>query len=243
MKILVVGDVFGRVDLINEYLKKSDADIALCTGEIGIGKKNDWNAKNPYYFDIHHEFFGYMSGKKKFIKPVISTYGRSDNFSEIRSIFNGATKIENFTLLQNGEPVSVKNNTQDELPISNIKIAGIGGVYSPKSYKSDSDNYLRHFHISHIEKLQRSGAHILLMHDLIGGCTKKRVMFSEDTYRMLESINPLYCFVGNYHWFTHAKILGTRMVVMPKIQSGYLLIDTNNEWNAEASFNLNEFQQ
>jgi hypothetical protein len=239
MRIAVIGDVLGKANLINGYIEKSQADIVICTGDIGLYAKNkSINPYTPHYFDVKHEFFQYLIGKKKFIKPVISTYGPHDNFQGIRDLLDGSQTVYNFTLLKNGEPIRIPNNTQDTLPLKEIVIGGIGGVYSPKSYESEGE-YLRHFRKKDIESLKQHRLNILVAHDLIGSCSKKQIIFSDETYDLLDATMPFYCIVGRYRWFGSVKLPNTRVVVMPKAQDGYLLIDTK-DWDAETYFNNEE---
>lgn len=228
MKIVVVGDVMGRADLINQYLEESQADMALSTGDIGIFA---YDQKLPKGFK-ENQFSDYLTGYKKFIKPFITVYGEHDNFGLVKAMYDYRINIENFLLLKNTHEITFDMTT----------IKGIGGSYSNTVYKNgrnckeDSRNFSR----AEVEVAKQNKAQILLLHDLIGPISKKEIIFSEETYSILDHIQPYYCFIGRRDWFGHVQLFETtRAVVMPRAEKGYLLLD-NETW--DASYHANNIK-
>jgi len=234
MKFLVLGSVKGDFDLINRYIEKSGADAVLSTGNLGLFYRNERFSNLPKLFR-ESNFFEYLEGKKEFAKPVYTVRGAHDNLGLCSQLIKNFIHVKNFHLIEDGKTVSIKNNTQDNLPIPDIIVGGIGGSYSPKYYPQDKlvGNAKRHFSHKHVEEINRTKTHILLLHDLIGNCSKKSIMFSDETLRLLQSSSPLYCFGGKYHWWAHAKVSNSNFVLLPYADDGYLILDTNKDWNAE----------
>lgn len=226
MKILVIGGTKGNVDIINEHLTKSGADIALCTGDLGIFYRKENFEILPKSFETNL-FYQYLEGKKEFIKPVYSVRGAHDNLSLCKKLHEGYFHINNFHLLGDGETVSIIHVDKT------ITIGGIGGSYSPKYYDCDTlkGNEKRHFTKNHVNNLKQHKLTLLILHDLIGPCTKKKLNYSQEIFDLLDSTRPLYCFVGKYHWWGYSKLPNVNLVIIPYAKDGYLLIDTE-DWNA-----------
>jgi len=228
MKILVMGSAQGDLDIINQYAGRSNADIVLCTGDLGIFYRREDFKKLPKTFK-NNNFCDYLEGKKKFIKPVYTVRGSHDNLSLCHKLQKKDIDIDNFHLISDGNTVSIKSTT------TKFTIGGIGGSYSPKHYHCDKliGNKRRHFIAKDIEKLSKQKIDILLMHDLVGENNKKKIIFSNEVFALVDSCRPFYCIVGKYHWWGYSKISSSNFVTVPFAEKGYLLIDTDREWDAE----------
>jgi len=223
MKILIIGDIHGDLDIVNQYVDKSKCDIVLSVGDVGIMYRNHQRSLSKYSFNSN--FYEYLEGKKKFNIPFYTVYGTHDNYGLVERIIEKDICVDNFHIIENG---TIKEHEK-------IKIAGIGGSYSEKTFNSNkfTGYNRRHFTKSQVEKLKQGKFHILLLHDVIGKCSKKKVKFSQDTINLLRFSECLYCFIGQYHWWGCAKLPGVNVVIMPKAQDGYMILDTDNEWSAE----------
>lgn len=234
MKILIMGSTQGDLSIVNHHAEKSNADVILCTGDLGIFYRKEDFKKLPKSFKSNN-FCDYLEGKETFIKPVFSIRGAHDNLSLCNKLYNKDIHIENFTLIPDGEIIKIHNDKNDILSGKEIVVGGIGGSYSPKyyDYENLTGNKRRHFISKDIEKLQKNSVHILLMHDLIGDNNRKKILFSNEVFKLIDSCRPFYCIVGKYHWWSYLKISSSNFVTVPFADRGYLLIDTDNEWNAE----------
>jgi len=243
MKILVVGNTHGKVSIINEYLRKSQADICLCVGDVGIFYNTRSFKQLPKSF-IANEFPYFLSGIKRFCKPVVAVRGAHDNISLCHRLQDNKFIIPNFTLLKDGSFISVSNITLDKtFPMKEIVIGGVGGSYSFKSYIEDINNN-RNFCKQHIDNIKRNNLNILIMHDLINESNRKRIIFSDDDFDLMKKTNPFYCFVGKYNWWGASKIENTNVVLVPEANKGYIVINTFKDWNAEAvRFDLSVIQK
>ncbi len=223
MKILAIGGTRGNLDVINKHIEKSGADIVLCTGDLGILYRPI--SPLPKVFD-ESNFYEYLEGTKKFLKPVYTVRGLHDNLSLCSHLTKRQIRVDNFYVMGNKH---YRDRTLKELTFS-----GIGGGYSPKCYVKDKlvGGENRYFTEEDIAAIKPHKVDILLMHDLIGECSKKKIMFSEETFDLLDTIVPKYCLVGKYHWWGKSKLEFTNVIMLPRAEEGYLLIDTEDEWNA-----------
>ena len=230
MRILVVGSLLGKVDLVNEYISNTKADVVLCTGDMGIFYKDTKTLPKP--FD-DNEFYHYLEGSKSFRKPLYTVKGPHDNISLCRRLLSKEITIYNFNLISDGSTVLLNNNTKDSIPIDNIIVGGIGGSYSPTNYIAPiEDQKQRHFNIDNVNNLKKNKLHILLMYDVIDNHSDKKIEYSDETFHLIEKTMPFYYLVGKYNWFVSSKIADTNFVTMPNAKNGYLIIDTNKDWNA-----------
>lgn len=233
MKILVFGGTRGEICLVNKYIEKSNADIALCTGNFGIFYREKEKSKLPTSF-LHNDFYKYLEGRENFLCPVYTVRGPYDNLFLCKQLIEEKIKINNFNLVDDG-CVFLLNDISENLIDKNISIGGVGGSYSPKLYnipllfKKDK----RHFNYQAIEKLSNKKVDVLIMYDLIGEGNKKQVLFSQMMFDIINKCNPFYCFVGKYKWWSCSDMLNSKLVTLPYIQSGYFIVDTKS-WDAEA---------
>jgi len=223
MKFIVIGSTKGNVDLVNQHLKKSSADFALCTGDLGLFYRKENFISLPKFF-THNEFPEYIEGRKKFIKPVVCVRGAHDSISLCDKISNREINIDNFHILENGKTIDIEG----------LSIGGMGGSYSPKYFYKEElkGKEKRHFNSSQVEDLKKTKATVLVMHDLIGNCKKRSIDYSEETYNILDSVHPKYCFIGKYHWWGYSNLPTSNIVILPYADQGYLLVDSDS-WKAE----------
>lgn len=221
MKIVCIGNLFGEISLVNQYIEESNADIALVTGNIGIFYRN--KEKNLPKAFINNRFYNYIEGRAKFIKPVCTIRGPHDNFDLVEKIENQDIIIDNFHIIKNGVKVD----------FDNFSVGGIGGSYSPVAYEFDklSGIYKRNFNKKQIAKLMENHIDILLLHDVMGNCSKKQINFSDTFLRCISSCQPLYTFIGRFGWWAYMKLQYGNCVVLPDAKDGYIVLDTDT-WDA-----------
>ncbi len=233
MKLLVLSQVNGDIDLINEYALKTKCDAVLCAGGLGIYYRFDETKNLPKKVRLGN-FHEYMGRYKYFTVPVFTVRGSHDNHSLVDRIIRREIRIPNFNIIDNGETAEFKS----------VKIGGLGGTFSPVSYNKDrlTGYKKRHFSKNQVEKLKKKSCDILLMYDLIGECNARQVTFSSETDKLFTSIKPHYCFVGKYNWSGFQKIpLNTQddkiieymaVVMLENSKESYLVLDTET-WDAE----------
>jgi len=207
----------------------------LCTGDFGIFYRSRDGKSIPKMFD-KNQFYEYLEGRKKFPVKILAVRGAHDSISLCRRIYREEIKIPNFKILVSGDLVTIdisKDKNSNTINPSKIKIGGIGGSYSPKLYAKDKliGNEQRHFNKKSIDRSK--SLDILLIYDLIGNCSKKKILFSEETRDMIGRISPIYCFLGKYHWWGYAKVGMTNVVLSQSIENGYLILDTDRDWRVE----------
>jgi len=215
MKILVLGHLYGELDLINTYIEKSKCDFVLCTGDLGIYSRKNICESN---------FYEYLEGRKKFNKQVIAVWGTYDDVSLCNKIVNKEFEIDNFHLINNGEIFIHRD----------VKIGGLCGSYSPTVYRNENPKGIQknHFNYKQVDRLKNS-LDILLLYDLIGDCKKNQVNFSNESLDLFIKSDCAYAFVGKYQWWGSAKLPGRNIVMIPKATKGYITLDTIT-WDAEA---------
>lgn len=235
MKLILLSHLNGNIDLVNKYADKSKCDAILCTGDFGMFYQFDETKHLPKRISSNiGNFYEYLSGQKKFSIPVITVYGSHENHSLVNRLIKKELTIPNFNIVNNGTIFEIQG----------IRIGGIGGTFSPIAYNQDqlTGYKKRHFLRSQVNKLKKNKCEILLMHDLIGECKAKQIMFSRETIDLFDAISPLYCFVGKYNWLGYQKIpivkinepiRNMAVVILPKAKDSYLILDTST-WDAEA---------
>lgn len=226
MKILVMGSCNGDVSLINKYLEQSHADICLSSGNIGIFPKDAKNIPNGW----GNQFWEYLYRKKTFDKPVYSVVGPRDNISLVEKIQSEDIFIPNFCIF--GPEGCIIPQQTDSFGNSKIDVCGVGGSYSPKTYENGRKTYKDKTHFIKKDIDSVSKCEILLLHDVIGGCSHKDIVFSDPFIEFIDRVKPHYCFVGKFGRWGSVKLGITSFVSLPRASDGYLIIDTEENWNS-----------
>lgn len=231
MKIITIGNTLGDLDVINKHIEHSGADYVLCAGDVGIFPKEH---KVPKFF-VENNFHKYLSGEKRFIKPVYAVRGAHDNIAFYLDVVRHENWIKNFRMIPDGRVCILDEDKPNSLGFMHVSIGGVGGTYSPRVFNAgDELTYKdkRHFRKVDFDRLGQENLHILLMHDVVGGCNTKDIKFTDDMSRFMITSNPLYCMIGKTGWWAQSEIMNTKFVSLPHAKDGYLLIDTDNEWSA-----------
>lgn len=239
MKLLVLGSIYGNIDLINKYAEDNNCDGVLCTGNVGIYYQNDRILKRAKY--SAGNFYEYINGKKKFVKPTVVVPGTKENFKLVNYIKDGKIKINNFKVLDQGEKYKLEIGSEE------VGITGVGKGYSPSAYIKDKQYCVRKKYFNRQDifmAMKNYETNILLMHELPGPHVGKGANFSDDTLVLLTQTFGLYAFCGKYErWFAYPYNKdGRRKVVLtflPKAVDDYGILDTSN-WNLYSIKTINE---
>lgn len=225
MKILVIGQVHGDVDIVNAHLDRSGADIALVLGNLGIHKNKKYN------------FYDYLCGLKEFNKLVVAVRGSHDNIELCEKISNDDITVKNFLLLKDSITYNIPINYEI------LSLGGIGGTYSPISFdkKELFGNEKRHFTKKSVIDITKTKKQLIIMHDVIGEYKNKIVTFRNELHNMIKDSKPFYCLIGKYNFWSAMPMESygcdayhrANLVFVPFAKKGYFLIDTDNEWNSE----------
>jgi hypothetical protein len=238
MKFLVVGNVLGDFEKLNQYIDRVKPNYVLCVGNFGVIKPG---SKLPKYFI--GDLTPLISNKIQFKVPVYFVRGPKDNVDICHKLPQHSEDIpkldiKNLYYIPNGDVYSFMNVPGDSIPISCIRIAGLGGTYSTNNFGHKLIDYNKYFTSYEVEEIKNKGnredIHILLMNDLIENFNKHEITFNEKLQSLFSCTNSFYCFLGNYHWWGKSKLCGTNIVSMPTIDKGYVVLDTSKEWDAEA---------
>ena len=121
MKIVIIGNTRGDLDIVNKYADIENADCVLCTGDIGLFP---YHAENRPKMFTKNTFFEYLEGKKYFSVPFYCIHGLYDNIAMYYDLVKNPNLIKNFNLIRDGSIYL----------FDKIRIGGIGGRYSKKTY-------------------------------------------------------------------------------------------------------------
>lgn len=229
MKILVLGDIDGDMLFVNSLAEETKCDLILCAGNVGI-----------YYFhdkllpkkQKKNNFYQFLIGKKKLIKPIVVVPGNRENYYLISKFYSNKISIDNFIILKQGEKVIMTNEN------GAVGITGLCGGYSPKHYNQEQViefkySNMRYFKRTDVSKLvENSKTNVLLMHELIGPYIGKNIQFTEDQLNVFFGTTASYCFTGRYGKWIHARLPRDyqyiEFISLPYATIGYGIMDTNN---------------
>lgn len=219
MRIIVVGNAYGHIDVIQYYAKQYKCDLILSTGNLGLFYPNELKHKtSPIYNGRLSDFRNYILGKSSFDIPVYTVKGRNDSYKLCENVQGKQNFLKNFYLLVNGENISVNG----------LNISGLGGIYSKGRFLQDSGTQKYMYHTEY-EKLISQKSDIVLLHDLVGGGgNKKRILFSDLLLNICINNRPEFLFVGQFDYQTFCPdVNGTNFIVCPGIGKGFHILDTD----------------
>ncbi|MGD9592237.1 MAG: metallophosphoesterase, partial [Candidatus Berkiella sp.] len=152
MRALLNSDTHRKLDIINQLIEKTNADIVIHAGDFGFYDETSYQHlssrellllithspyRNEYSLDKadketlveivkkHHllgDFDDYLNQRKKFQKPVYAVYGNHEDVGVIRKL--KANPIMNFHLLDEDNIYSINENK--ELA---FRVFGLGGNF------------------------------------------------------------------------------------------------------------------
>lgn len=200
-KFLVVGDLHGHLDALETVIQQyPDVDFVLQVGDFGAYFDDGASAKMPRSRRHPSEFPQYVSGEKKFSKPVIFIKGNHEGFAYLKQLEKDKKCIpieiaENLFYLPNGKVIK----------LNDVKIAGLGGNYSPVYFmkKSEDPFRFRHFSMTEINALiGETNIDILLTHDACPNIVPSKHIMpgqSEELFYMIQWMQPTYWALGHFH--------------------------------------------
>jgi len=231
MKILVLGNINGNFGFVNNLIEETKCDLVLCTGNVGM-----------YYFhdkllpkkQQNNNFYQYLIGKKKLLKPMVVVPGNRENYYLVSKFYSKKIEMNNFVVLGQGEKVIMTNEN------GAVGITGLCGSYSPIHYNQTKViefkySNLRYFHKEDVSRFIENGkTNILLMHELVGPYIGKAISFTEDQLNIFYQTLASYCFVGRYGKWIHAALPRSyktiEFISLPYASEGYGILDTFS-WN------------
>lgn len=223
MKILVLGSLYGDIDLINKYHAESGCDLVLLTGNIGMFYYNDITCNKKYRKS--GTFYKYINGEKTFNVDVIGVSGPCENIEIVHDILTYKIKIPKFRLLWPGEKFVYNGK---------VGITGLGGGYSPKHFNEVGvKRQNKYFTDEQFRKAAANGeTNIVLTHELAGDFIgRKNIDFSQNQLAFFNTTNALYYFAGRYEQWLHVEyprpVVPMNFISLPRACSGYGVLDTD----------------
>ena len=223
---MVVGNVYGNIDLMNFYAQKYHCDTIMSTGNLGVYYHNETSYKTTTIYNGRTTDFGkYLMGKDEFKTKLFAIRGRFDSEKLCKTAEGRDDFLDNFHMLKNSVPITYSAKDNDT-----IKFSGIGGRYSAYPYNNNSSNY-EYFTKNDFEKLIQNTYDIVLLHDVIGGGSSKKIIFGQEIYEICKKSTPKFIFLGQYDYQAFCPgIYDTNFVVCPSIAKGFHILDTD-DWN------------
>ena len=210
----------------------------------------------------HYEVYGSMApitdvtnSQVKFNKPVYFITGNHENFD----LFDMMRKNGEFDGRWNLNYVSYDRPQQiDKVRVSGISgcysyKVYTGGIQKGRQMKvkpetpADVEAYLNsvmgrdargRFKAKEVETVKKQKSDILLLHELpMGVMTSGELPIKNEIgcsalNDTIKTMKPKYCFCGHFHRIAIKEMWGTKVVVLPDILKGYVMLDTK-DWSIE----------
>lgn len=225
MKLIVVGNVYGHLDILNYYIEAFNCDAVLSTGNLGLFYPNETKHRtSPIYNGRVSDFRNYILGKKEFIKPVYAIRGRWDSYFLAENAEKKEWFIKNFKLMQNGEKITINVGNES------VSISGLGGIYVPGKFNSGSKSY-KYYNRSEYDQIISQNQDIVLLHDVMGHGDNKRIIFGDEVYELGIKVSPKFVFLGQYDYQVYCpEVAHTNFAICPGIGKGFYIVDTK-DWS------------
>ncbi len=215
-KIVFVGDVHGKIDLMQKKVRSAGADIAFQVGDLGTFVSEEKMDKPTRKYDGMGDLVHYYAGEKKLLIPTYFIKGNHDDYEVIEEIKQN--KIHNLHYLEN-------SNVYE---IAGLKIGVLGGSYSWKCYNLDKNNPelkgRRQRHFNHQDVgciLKQKKLDVIVGHEGPSGANI-RVKFNQECgcdkiTELIRQARPKYYICGHYHTYAEAIIGTTKIICLDEI--------------------------
>lgn len=215
-KIAFVGDVHGKIDLMQDRVISTDADIIIQVGDLGTFVSEEKMDKPTRKYDGMGDLIQYYTNKKRFLIPTYFIKGNHDDYEIIEEIKQN--KIHNLHYLEN-------SNVYE---IAGLKIGVLGGSYSGKCYNLDKNDpelkgrRQRHFNHQAVEYiLKQKNLDVIVGHEGPLGANI-RVKFNQECgcdkiTELIHEVQPKYYICGHYHTYAEALMRNTKIICLDEV--------------------------
>lgn len=218
MAIAVVGGVHGKMDAMLEKLlslpESKSIDLVLQTGDFGIflDEKNLDEASRKH--GGVGDFKDYYNETKKFSLQTYFIKGNHEDFDLLERFerYFPNPIVKNLYYLPNSRVFEIQN----------LRIAALGGNFSPSCYKFDKNSQKlaggrrRHFNHQDIETLLDKKIDIILAHN-----SYKDSITEENNFHEIENLirktEPKYYFSSHIHLFSEEIFGKTKIINLGKV--------------------------
>jgi Icc-related predicted phosphoesterase len=205
MRILISGDIHGRIGFLDSLSLKIGADAVFQIGDLGLYRDYDSldvTAKRHFLSDPSQaEIFDYVSKKKQFPVPLFFVRGNHDDFSLLSSL--ESSPLPNFYLLDSGVH-----------QILDLRVGALGGIYY-WGHDSEKRKLLKYTQSDEVAPIVvGKKVDILLSHDA-PFCKVFEGMHrhgSPYVSRLIANLDPSLVFYGHYNAVVPPYLIGTTQV-------------------------------
>lgn len=191
MRILVVGDVHGRIDQLRKVVEFTGVDAVFQVGDLGfypdVESMDGPGRRKIVREPSQGEIFSYVSKEHTFPRPLYFVRGNHEAFPLLEKFEELA--IANLFYLRTGMHT-----------VGSLQVAAVGGIFynGTKKQRQTLPKYTRGEEVEFI--LNSTGAHVILAHDCPEGKGFRSggVHGSPFVSLAMEALDPLFLFHGHY---------------------------------------------
>jgi predicted phosphodiesterase len=205
MKILVAGDIHGRINFLENLVFQTNADAVFQVGDLGFYPNYDSldiTSKRHFRNDSgQSEIFSFIDGRKKFPVPLFFVRGNHDDYSLLGD--EVPPFPHNFFLLSSGIH-----------SVIGLRVASLGGIYywGHNSEKRRLAKYTQPDEMALITGDET--VDVLLCHDSPYCHVFKDTRRYGSPYvsRLTSNLSPSFLFYGHYDVLAEPYIIGSTQV-------------------------------
>jgi Icc-related predicted phosphoesterase len=145
--------------------------------------------------------------------PVHTILGNHEQYTVLEVFKKYNESFKNLTFME----------TAKTYKLDGFRVVGLNGIRSGK-FK----NLPQYYKLEDIEKMKRVNADVLITHDCpdgIGMNVRGRAVGDELIREIIESVKPKIAFCGHHHTHYESDIGNTKVICLPKLHDGYVLMD------------------
>lgn len=200
MKIVVLGDVHGKLDVVSSIIKKENPGFILCTGDL----ENYGDILAPFYF-IH---------------------GNHEDFEVIRKIDAGLLTFRNLFHIKSGDAYHLGA----ALRIAGLGGNYSPAYYCLKSSELPGarKRHFTQEEVERCKRL--CNIDIFLCHEAPAGIgieKRGKDVGIQEAREVLEAVRPGYFFFGHHHHFAEIDFGVTKVISLDRIERSYVVVDSS----------------
>jgi len=203
MKILILGDMHGEIEIAKRIVDSTDCDYVLQVGDMTL--------------------YGNYS------KPVYFITGNHENWDIIEAIDNGKIEFENLKHINTAEVISLKKG-KEIIGVSGLNGNYSPKDYELKRQELEGKRR-SHFVKDDVERCKKlKNIDIFLSHEPpvgIGFIKRNKDVGIEPIKEILDSIRPRFLFFCHHHIFFEKTVNITRIFGLSYASREYCILDTN----------------